>query len=564
MTAVSDGGMTLDDVLNSSTIQHVHGAVDKWHADMKRYRTSKLWLQYQRIIAILRTFICSVRIGSWPLYLEALHDMHPYLAAAGHNNYTKSLALFIPRMLDLEHTHPAVYDAFMRGLFPVRRTDGAWSGIFTDLFIEQVLMAGIKSSGGLTHGRGFSESTRLLFLLSRPICADVSQSIFQLAGLSPTDGDGHRDLTAARIRRDMSDIDKLLQVFIERGPFRKTSEKLVSLSTGLTAPDSLNADDAQSVGNKILTSMIDHSVSEYKFSQKNQVKSLASALHVKTASGERIELDPQRLHQRLLVTGISDIPMHDLMKYELCSPPTCRFDSHMLMRTGDKAEHMHYLIKRVPECIIPTTPSNEAQFIIDGGALLHKFPWPKNSTYAEICRLYTQYVVNTYSDAVVVFDGYDGGASTKDETHRRRAGNDIGASVSVSADMRLTMSKKAFLANPSNKQALINLIAVDMSSAGITVEHSQGDADYMICLLACSSAKDKQLLLQMTLMCFSCWYTMRIPPMTVLSYTWLPLDRSSRLKLSRITWTIPLYDHFSSCMLLVVVIPHQGLTGLER
>ena len=158
------------------------------------------------------------------LYLQALHDMHPYLTAAGHNNYAKSLALFIPRTLDLEHTHLAVCDAFIRGLFPGRRTDGAWSGIFTDLFIEQILMAGIKSSGGLTHGHGFSETTLLLFLLYRPICADVSQFIFQLAGLSPTDGDGHRDLTAARIQRDMSDLDKLLQVFIERGPFKNTSE----------------------------------------------------------------------------------------------------------------------------------------------------------------------------------------------------------------------------------------------------------------------------------------------------------------------------------------------------
>ena len=88
-------------------------------------------------------------------------------------------------------------------------------------------------------------------------------------------------------------------------------------------------------------------MSEYRFSQKNQVTSLASAVHVKTASGERIELDPQRLYQRLLVTGICDIPMHDLLKYELCSLPTCRFDSHMLMRTGDKTELMHYLIKGV-------------------------------------------------------------------------------------------------------------------------------------------------------------------------------------------------------------------------
>lgn len=92
------------------------------------------------------------------LYLQSLCDMHPYLAAAGHNNYTKSLALFIPKMIDLKRTHPDVYEAFAnKGLFPVRRTDGVWSGIFTDLFIEQVLMAGLKTSGGLTRGRGFNE-----------------------------------------------------------------------------------------------------------------------------------------------------------------------------------------------------------------------------------------------------------------------------------------------------------------------------------------------------------------------------------------------------------------------
>ena len=55
-------------------------------------------------------------------YLQALHYMHPYLAAAGHNDYTISLALFMPLMLDVEHTHPAVYETFMRGHFPVRRT----------------------------------------------------------------------------------------------------------------------------------------------------------------------------------------------------------------------------------------------------------------------------------------------------------------------------------------------------------------------------------------------------------------------------------------------------------
>ena len=163
------------------------------------HRTAKLWLQYQRVIQIRRSFLRAIRTGNWKLYLKSLCDRHPYLAAAGHNKYTKSLALFIPWMQDLERTHSEVYRAFMSGLFPVRRTDGAWWCMFTDLLIEQVLMAGLKPSGRLTRGRGFNERTRLLFLLSRPICSEISQSALKIAGLSPDDENGHRDLTASWI-----------------------------------------------------------------------------------------------------------------------------------------------------------------------------------------------------------------------------------------------------------------------------------------------------------------------------------------------------------------------------
>ena len=488
--AVHDGTMSLDEALKSSALEQMQVLLDHWHASMESNGTAKLWLQYQKMVAILRTLIRSVRIGHWTLYLQSLCEMQPYLAAAGHNNYTKSLALFIPKMLELEHTHPEVHAAFMNGLFPVRRSDGVWSGVFTDLFIEQVLMAGIKSTGGLTHGRGFTESTRLLFLLSRPVCAEVSQSIFEIAGLSVSAGDGHRDLSKSRIRRDMSDIQKLLDVFVERGPFSKSTEKLESLSTGLVADESVNAADAKNVGDKILASMVDHSVAEYKFSQKNQVKTLASAVHVKTASGERIEMDPQRLYQRLLITGINDISLPDLFKYELCSFPPSLFDKHMCMRTGDKAELIHHLLKLVPSITTLDNIDMNLQFVIDGGGLLHKFSWPKHSSYAEICAMYTRYVKGNYGQVLVVFDGYHG-PSTKDEAHRRRKGNDVGASVSVSAEMRLTMSKKAFLANESNKQAFINLLAEYLAMAGVTVEHAEGDADYKICTVACLSAITK-------------------------------------------------------------------------
>ena len=152
------------------------------------------------------------------------------------------------------------------------------------------------------------------------------------------------------------------------------------------------------------------------------------------------------------------------------------------MRTGDKAELIHHLVKLVPESVISTLPTIGLRYGIDGG-LLHKFAWTKNSTYAEICALYVRHVSSNYANVTVVFDGYHG-PSAKDEAHRRRASNDVGATVSVTKEMRLTMSMKAFLGNASNKQALIYLLADEMVQAGIHVEHALGDVDYKICQTA--------------------------------------------------------------------------------
>ena len=83
----------------------------------------------------------------------------------------------------------------------------------------------------------------------------------------------------------MSDIQKLIQVLLEWG-----------------ACESLNRVSSRGVHerrqclkcwNQILTSMVGHSVAQYKFSQKNQVKTVASAVYVKISSGEQIVMDPQ-------------------------------------------------------------------------------------------------------------------------------------------------------------------------------------------------------------------------------------------------------------------------------
>ena len=59
-----------------------------------------------KMVDILRKFVRAERIGNWALHLEAVSEMLPYLAASGHNLYTKSARLYVQRMSKLNNEHP--------------------------------------------------------------------------------------------------------------------------------------------------------------------------------------------------------------------------------------------------------------------------------------------------------------------------------------------------------------------------------------------------------------------------------------------------------------------------
>ena len=106
------------------------------------------------MINILQKFIRAERTGNWGLHLQALFEMLPFLAASGHNNYTKSLWIYLQQMSSLRDDCPVVYDHFQKGFHVVRRSERFWGGLSTDLIIEQVLMRSMKTSGGLHEEEG--------------------------------------------------------------------------------------------------------------------------------------------------------------------------------------------------------------------------------------------------------------------------------------------------------------------------------------------------------------------------------------------------------------------------
>lgn len=72
---------------------------------------------------------------------------------------------------------PKEQNAEIAGYHVIKPTDQYLADISSDLAIEQALMRSIKTTCGLTRGRGMSESQKALWILSMPDCAEVNNAV---------------------------------------------------------------------------------------------------------------------------------------------------------------------------------------------------------------------------------------------------------------------------------------------------------------------------------------------------------------------------------------------------
>ena len=195
------------------------------------------------MIDILRRFIRAERTGNWLLHLSVVQEMLPYLAAAGHNSYTKSAYLYLQKMTSLHETHPAVFDDFIAGHHVVRRSNRAWAGLSSDLTIEQTLMRGAKTTGGLTRGRGITEFQRAKWVLSMPACAEMSRVMQDVTATQRSTSDQHIEIGEVRSAKDASDLIAVTSFLTERNPFSEDSS-LRNIATGVVAGSDVNVKEA--------------------------------------------------------------------------------------------------------------------------------------------------------------------------------------------------------------------------------------------------------------------------------------------------------------------------------
>ena len=162
-----NGEASDEEMMRSEILEKVHGAISrKMNILATTSRTAKLWIQYIHSINIVKLFIAAER-------------------------------------KDLPSTFPDLHSKFSRdGYHVVRPSDRFWSGHWTDLTIEQVLMRSLKTRGGLTRGRGMSENVMLTWIHTMHIGAQIHIAMAEITETS----NQYAELGSNRIKRHNEDL----------------------------------------------------------------------------------------------------------------------------------------------------------------------------------------------------------------------------------------------------------------------------------------------------------------------------------------------------------------------
>lgn len=463
-------------ILENPALQDIGEALKNQLRNLERNGpTARLWIQYFRMINIMKNFIQAERSGDWYGHLRAVQEMLPYFHASGHFPYAKSAQMYLQDMLDLEsRMNPEEFKLFVdKGFFTIRRTTKFWSGTWSDMTIEQSLMRPFSVHGGLTRGRGYTDSVQSRWILGMPATHDICEAIEEYGGISFVSSEQHVDCRDSRISKDQKDITELEKFFSSHPPF-PIHNKVVSISTGVVGDKSINCYKAGEVGKIGMKLMIGNNFKDVKLKRTNRVLPLATGNSAIKVHDKITPIDPLLLFHRLLMKKETDEELIDYLQYELAPFPLSLLNEAGLLKT--KKSIMYDIFEECEDEDI------ECTHVIDGGFLLHRVVWQQNQSFASICTSYITYVRKHYgSNSVIVFDGYSvNTGNTKQAEQQRRGLTHTCADVHFDENMTATVAQEKFLANSKNKERLITMLAEKMTNEGYMTKQAVDDADSLI------------------------------------------------------------------------------------
>lgn len=400
---------TLLDQLQRLPVIHVftEKMKNKLYSISERGKTATLWVQYTKMVSLARSFIQAERTGDFNLHLSTIIEMMPFFHSCRHFNYAKSAQLYVQDMLELKTKMTSVseYNKFInQEFFTIRRSNKFFSGTSTDMVIEQSLMRSIHSIGGLSRGRGITESVATSWLNSLTCCTYVNDDFEDFCKLHRTSSEQHKDSRDSNIVRDEKDLQKLIQWFKSHSPF-PSNQSLCNIATGMSGGPDVNCHEAESLGirsvqkisprveiletGEIIT--IKENFANVKFDKDLQITPLSVSNGSIRIDDIKVPVDNKMLFDRFKHSQPKEEDFPKFFEYEICPYPLSLFESFTKIRHSQ--EDVFAIFKK---CQPP--PTNDNNYIIDGETLLTAVTWPKSCTYQAVYESYISFIVTNFAE----------------------------------------------------------------------------------------------------------------------------------------------------------------------
>ncbi|KAJ8888031.1 hypothetical protein PR048_007516 [Dryococelus australis] len=341
---------------------------DKCQDLESKSRTGKLWLMYLNQVFLMLNFIRAEKTGNWKLHIATTIQMIPLFRATGYTLYGKSSQLYVQQIMNLQDC--MLSDDFINfttdSCFTIRCLDKEWSGVWTDIKVEQLLIRSIQSLGCLTRGRGLNENTVMRWILCVTIASETSTEVEDFA------------------------------------------EGLDSISSGVVGDSMVSCDLAIEKGKECMGAVRGRTFPDIVIRRITRFIPLGTMSSIKVR-GNVIPINALQLFNRIICLNSTPEDLKEYLRYELAPrPPSLFTESHT--RKGTKSS-LASAFQPEKENI---TFSKNCAYVDDGDYLLNCVVWPRPGTYGDVIEAYKFFVERHFGkNTVIVFDGNPDSPTTR-------------------------------------------------------------------------------------------------------------------------------------------------------
>lgn len=443
--------------------ENVGESIDEWIAQKEEQSpTFKFWVMLLRLITLLLSFVRSLRVGNYKLFITSLKRMTPWFFAFDHTHYARWLTVHLKDLEELSEKAPTVYAEFCHGNFVVRKTHRKFSALAVDQAHEQN-NAIIKDDGGAIGLTEDPAALRRWSVAGPEVCRLVNE-------FSDDSADGkifcHHEETRSSQKKFNKDCHALRESFLEYGnPFLEVTSSLVTLGSRVVIPDegikTLNS--VENDGIKLFETFVTE-----RFINKSKTvfdpipKGKRTIFSFKNSTGKvssREKRTDEQLFSKLFIAAQSrKLDLDKFFSYENQSYPPSLSNGGELRIAKAKHELTSTLLETIKMTTIPVHCDG---IIYDGPVLIHRMKPQSSKTFAEYCECeilptILQTALRVHARRVdLVWDIYNED-SLKNTTRSHRG---CGVRRQVSLNSKLPKNWPEFLRNSSNKEELFAILS---------------------------------------------------------------------------------------------------------